>query len=105
MSLNTKPVARLRDDVEEKLEHVSFTLDIIVLAKWSWEAKVTDSNEVLVFAAIWMSPPWNIFLRSAKRRLAERPYASLAKGVTTCGSMLWTDNVSVSRCPSFRLVL
>ena len=51
-SLNTKPVARLRDDVNQKLEHVSFTLDIIVLAAWSWVAKVTDSNEVLVFAAI-----------------------------------------------------
>ena len=51
-SLNTKPVARLRDDVNQKLEHVSFTLDIIVLAALSWEAKMTDSNDVLVFAAI-----------------------------------------------------
>ena len=37
-SLITEAVARLRDDVDQELEHVSFTLDTIKLAAWSREA-------------------------------------------------------------------
>ena len=52
-SLNTKPVARLRDGVNQKLEHGQlYSRSSLYWQHWSWKAQVTDSNEVLIFAAI-----------------------------------------------------